>query len=1033
MISFYRIRDHLEAIGCEPKGSIERGCKFLCPAHEDHNASAKLDYDPMNHKCLVTCYAGCAFADVAAGARLEAKDFFDEDPSLPLRSTALVTRPPSTPAVRPRVVERYDYVDADGRLVFQVERMEPKGFRQRRPDGEGGWIYKMGDTQRVLYRLPAVLDAAFLGERILIVEGEKDVHTLEGRGFVATTSPAGAGKWKPEYSEALRGARVAIIADDDPPIDRGPQQGKSPGHEHARAVAAAIADIAAEVKILRCTKGKDITDHLDAGGKLSELVPLDAPRSELLLPAAPRLRVMYAEEVMALPTPGEEAHLLGDLVYIGHRLILAAETGAGKALDLDTAIPTPAGWRTMRDLQLGDVVFGSDGRPASIVATSPVMVDHECFEVEFSDGARIVADAEHLWTVHDHAARFSARRREQYVGAVGPTAAYGSSQEHRWVHPKTVTTRELRALVASEKRRLSIPVAGPIERPGVEVPIDPYLLGLWLGDGSKDNANMTAHIDDAGFFMAQAVAAGERCGPMRPIRAQPSTVNYTLGITGSTTHRCVRGHWRPRKDYCPTCRHMTHVDGKVEPVLSIHARLRNLGILGAKRIPELYQLGSISQRLSLLQGIVDSDGTVRPGGSVEVSLSDRELANDVLELARSLGLKVGHGSAIATLYGVPKRRRYRMRWTSTLPVARLPRKAVRLPKTVTTAASHRYIMAVRPVESRPVKCIGVDTKDHLYLAGREHIPTHNTSCALQMAASIVYATEFLDFKGRGNAKVLLVDVEQGTRSVQRAFRQSGLADAGSSIGLIHEPNGLRIDKDEGARKDLESVFASREFDLVILDPAYNLFTGSQTDEESVRWLMSLIDDWRREYNTAVLIPMHVRKTPTGAKFSMDEIYGSKAYTWGAESILGLRRLGDGAADLHFWKDREGGLTEAGAGVGKRWPLLFDAEAGFRKDPRGERKESTRDRVRELLAGRPGMTEDDLWFALGGAGEAPKHGTIRRALEELQCVHDGAATKKARHWELPAALPGMEIPPARPVEPDYDHPRSYVPPEGRLLG
>jgi hypothetical protein len=281
-----------------------------------------------------------------------------------------------------------------------------------------------------------------------------------------------------------------------------------------------------------------------------------------------------------------------------------------------------------------------------------------------------------------------------------------------------------------------------------------------------------------------------------------------------------------------------------------------------------------------------------------------------------------------------------------------------------------------------------------------------TSLMTQIAAAIIFGKKFLDFEGIGgkDTKVLLVDVEQGTKSVQRAYRESGLADAGSQCGLIHEPNGLHLDTDEGARRDIESVFASREFQVAILDPAYNLFTGDQTDEGRVRELMAYIDDLRRRYEVAVLIPMHVRKPPQGAKFTMNELFGSKAYTWGAEAILGLRRLGDGAADLHFWKDREGSLSELGAGVGKRWPLTFDKENGFRKDTRTGAKETTRTRVQALMEEREEMSLDNLWFELGGI-EGPKHDTIERALLDLGAMH-GEGRKRERVWQLPATLPGM---------------------------
>jgi putative DNA primase/helicase len=108
---------------------------------------------------------------------------------------------------RREAIATYPYVDENGELLFEAVRFEPKDFQQRRPDGAGGWICNLKGTTRVLYRLPKVREAIAAGEPVFVVEGEKDVHALEHAGLVATCNPMGAGKWRPEHSEALRGPR----------------------------------------------------------------------------------------------------------------------------------------------------------------------------------------------------------------------------------------------------------------------------------------------------------------------------------------------------------------------------------------------------------------------------------------------------------------------------------------------------------------------------------------------------------------------------------------------------------------------------------------------------------------------------------------------------------------------------------------------------------------------------------------------------------------------------------------------------------
>lgn len=114
-----------------------------------------------------------------------------------------------------RIAAVYDYVDEERRLLFQVVRLcNPRDFKQRRPDGNGGWIWNLKGVRRVLYRLPQLV-AADAAELVFVVEGEKDADTLARLGLVATTNPGGAGKWRPEYNRYLNGRRVVILSDND--------------------------------------------------------------------------------------------------------------------------------------------------------------------------------------------------------------------------------------------------------------------------------------------------------------------------------------------------------------------------------------------------------------------------------------------------------------------------------------------------------------------------------------------------------------------------------------------------------------------------------------------------------------------------------------------------------------------------------------------------------------------------------------------------------------------------------------------------
>jgi hypothetical protein len=219
--------------------------KVTCPSHAD--AKPSLSVRQSNGRILLHCFAGCDLDSVLAADGLEKRDLFDDDDY----------------GQSKREITAYDYVDESGTLLFQVVRCFPKSFPQRRPDGNGGWIWKLGDTRRVLYRLPNVLSAARQHKPIYVVEGEKDVQAVERAGAVATCNPGGAGKWRDEYADALVGAsKIIIVADDD-----------QAGYDHAREVAASCRSRRVPVEIVKAAKGKDVHDHLAAGLGLDALVP----------------------------------------------------------------------------------------------------------------------------------------------------------------------------------------------------------------------------------------------------------------------------------------------------------------------------------------------------------------------------------------------------------------------------------------------------------------------------------------------------------------------------------------------------------------------------------------------------------------------------------------------------------------------------------------------------------------------------------------------------------------------------------------
>ena len=232
--------------------------RALCPAHDDHSPSLDIKEVGENDqkKVILKCQAGCETAAVLEKVGLEWKDLFSSNGA----KSSDGARSPG------RIVATYDYTDAAGNLLHQTVRYEPKRFLQRRPDGEGGWVWELGGIEPVLYNLPRIYRALLDGDTIYVLEGEKDCNRAwEELGVTATTCSMGAQKWRESYTHVLAGADVILVPDND-----------EPGGEHAEMVATELLPFAASVKILKLPdlpeKG-DLSDWIDAGGTREEFDP----------------------------------------------------------------------------------------------------------------------------------------------------------------------------------------------------------------------------------------------------------------------------------------------------------------------------------------------------------------------------------------------------------------------------------------------------------------------------------------------------------------------------------------------------------------------------------------------------------------------------------------------------------------------------------------------------------------------------------------------------------------------------------------
>ena len=360
-------------------------------------------------------------------------------------------------------------------------------------------------------------------------------------------------------------------------------------------------------------------------------------------------------------------------VVVGDGDVITA-MASRQALPVDTPLLTPRGWTTMGEVQVGDEVYAPDGTSTRVHDVSPVFTDSQCFRVEFSDGRSIVADGPHRWLVYD---RLNKKER-------------------------TLTTDEIaRDFRGSGDRfsyRYCVRVAHPVDLPEADLPLDPYLLGCWLGDGSSSKAEITTADEEIVWAFRNA--------------GYESSYEY------------------------PSGKSVTYGFRRLYPILREEGLVKNSrrGLEGRKHVPQEYLLGSVKQRLALLQGLMDTDGHITSHAEVEFCSTTKTLAESVLFLARSLGWKAALKTGRATLNGKDCGVKYRVCWTpyaGDLEPFRLPRKVSRLREAPvkefrarrTTSAN---IVGVTPVDSVPTRCIAVAHPSEMFLAGPDLIPTKNS-------------------------------------------------------------------------------------------------------------------------------------------------------------------------------------------------------------------------------------------------------------------------------------------------------------------
>ncbi|CQD07081.1 replicative DNA helicase [Mycobacterium europaeum] len=539
-------------------------------------------------------------------------------------------------------------------------------------------------------------------------------------------------------------------------------------------------------------EGADVAEVVDraqaeiydvAERRLSEdFVPLE----DLLQPTMDEIDAIASNGGISrgVPTGFTELDEVTNGLHPGQMIIVAARPGVGKALALDTPLPTPTGWTTMGDIAVGDELIGADGRPTRVVATTDVMLGRPCYEVEFSDGTVIVADAEHQWLTETRASRKSAQ-----AAAVG----YNRSQNQR-TFAAVRTTAEIAGTLRCDTldRRLnhSVVNARALDLPEHELLIPPYTLGAWLGDGTSAAAQITTADPEL-------IMRIEADGVVGTLQARLRT----LGVLGNKhiPLEYLRGSEAQRRALLAG---LLDTDGTVTAGGAVQFSVTN------------HRLASDAAELIVSLGYRCQTSTKRVRGR-------RESSSIAYTLTFSTDDEVFALQRKAILH---KERRA---------------------ATGTVRSGSRFIVDVRRVETVPVRCVEVDNDSHLYLASRAMIPTHNStlgldfmrSCSIKhRMASVIFSLEMSKSEIvmrllSAEAKIKLADMRSGRMSdddwTRLARRMSEISEA--PLYIDDSPNLTMMEIRAKARRLKQKA----DLKLVVVDYLQLMTSGKKHESRQV--------------------------------------------------------------------------------------------------------------------------------------------------------------------------------------------------------
>lgn len=548
--------------------------------------------------------------------------------------------------------------------------------------------------------------------------------------------------------------------------------------------------------------------------------------------------------------------------------IITGVPSHGKSLNINELLPSPNGWIKMGDVKVGDELYDKDGKICKVTYVTPIMYGHRCYKMTFSDGTEVVCDAEHLWVTRDYKARNSEMRYQKRIRENGTEEIQPRGNDQSWkrTFPKERTAQEIfDTLYVEHGKRCNhaVAVQGALEGREKELYIEPYVLGYWLGDGGQhDGVITTADQEVLDNIRSFGYVVKQQC------------YKYNYGVHG------------------------------------LKVKLRKYNLLYNKHIPSDYLRASVNDRIELLRGLMDSDGTCHKDGSCIYSSSDKNLADNVYELVVSLGLKATITNKIGKVDGVEKKMNYMVAFRPYFNCFTLERKSCRIKK-YADDVNWRYIRKMEEVESVPVRCITVDSPSHTYLCSKSMIPTHNTFflnfvlIRLNMIHNWKVAYFSPEFYPVHEHIAQVIETIGGRRFGNKNYD----IDEYKKLKLYVEENFFWIDPDD---TDINSVMQRAEYLIrkkgikaLVIDP-FNALTDNerknQKQDEYISEFLQKLRWFARKYDVEVFLVMHPTKLQRGENglYPVCDLYNCK----GASEIYDKADVG-----ITVWRNEKNDYVE----------------------------------------------------------------------------------------------------------------------------